>query len=54
MGVLFLVVLILLIASSVPRWKYSKGWSYYPSGLLGLLLLILLVLVLMGYVPLGF
>lgn len=43
-----LIVLILLLIGSVPAWPYSRGWGYYPSGGLGLLLIILLVLFLLG------
>ena len=49
MWLLLLVVLILLIGST-PAWPYSRGWGYYPSGGLGLVLIILLVLVLLGRV----
>lgn len=44
--ILLLIVLILLI-SAVPAWPYSRGWGYYPSGGLGLVLVILIVLYLM-------
>jgi hypothetical protein len=43
-----LIVLILLLIGSVPAWPHSRGWGYYPSGGLGLLLIILLVLFLLG------
>jgi hypothetical protein len=43
-----LIVLILLLIGSVPAWPYSRGWGYYPSGGLGLILIILLVLFLLG------
>jgi hypothetical protein len=33
----------------MPTWGYSRGWGYYPSGGLGLVLIILLILWLMGY-----
>jgi Protein of unknown function (DUF3309) len=46
--ILLLIVLILLIAA-VPAWPYSRGWGYYPSGGLGLVLIIILVLFLLGY-----
>lgn len=46
--ILLLIVLILLIAA-VPAWPYSRGWGYYPSGGLGLVLVIILVLFLLGY-----
>lgn len=41
--ILLLIVLILLIGA-VPAWPYSRGWGYYPSGGLGLVLIIVLVL----------
>ena len=42
------VVLILALIGSVPAWPHSRGWGYYPSGGVGLVLLILLILFLMG------
>jgi Protein of unknown function (DUF3309) len=42
------VVLVLALVGSVPAWPYSRGWGYYPSGGVGLVLVILLVLLLMG------
>jgi hypothetical protein len=42
------VVLILALVGSVPAWPYSRGWGYYPSGGLGIVLLILLVLLVLG------
>jgi hypothetical protein len=42
------VVLVLALVGSVPAWPHSRGWGYYPSGGLGLVLVILLVLFLMG------
>ena len=50
MWTLLLLVLILAVAFSVPAWPYSRGWGYYPSGTLGLVLVIVLVLALMGRV----
>ena len=47
-GTILLVVLILILVGALPTWPHSKGWGYYPSGGLGLVVLILLVLVLMG------
>jgi hypothetical protein len=48
LGTVLLVVLILMLFGSLPTWPHSKGWGYYPSGGLGLLLVILVVLLLMG------
>jgi hypothetical protein len=45
---LLIVLLILALLGSLPTWGYSRGWGYYPSGGLGLVLLILVILFLMG------
>jgi hypothetical protein len=45
---LLLIILIVLLFGSVPAWPYSRGWGYYPSGGLGLIVLILVILLLMG------
>ncbi len=48
MYLILLIVLILLLLGSVPAWPHSRGWGYYPSGGLGLVILILVILLLMG------
>jgi uncharacterized protein DUF3309 len=48
MGLILLIVLILLVFGAVPRWPYSRGWGYWPSGTLGLVLIIVLILFLLG------
>ena len=48
MSTLLLIILVLLVIGALPTWGYSRGWGYFPSGGLGLVLLILLILVLMG------
>ena len=45
---LLLILLIVLLFATVPAWPYSRGWGYYPSGGLGLVVLILVILLLMG------
>lgn len=45
---LLLILLIILLAATVPAWPYSRGWGYYPSGGLGLVVLIVVILLLMG------
>jgi hypothetical protein len=47
---LLLIILIVLLIGALPTWPYSSGWGYYPSGLLGIILLIVLILVLLGRV----
>ena len=48
MGLILVIILILLLVGAVPRWGYSRGWGYGPSGILGLILIIVLILLLLG------
>ena len=48
LGTVLIVILILMLLGSVPRWPHSRDWGYYPSGGLGLILLIVFILLLMG------
>ena len=48
LGTILLIVLILLVIGAIPSWPYSRGWGYYPSGGLGLVLIIVVVLLAMG------
>ena len=43
---LLLIILLALLVLALPAWPYSADWGYYPSGLLGLLVILLLVLLL--------
>ncbi|HVQ14597.1 MAG TPA: DUF3309 family protein [Vicinamibacterales bacterium] len=45
---LLIVLLVLMLIGSTPAWPYSRGWGYYPSSGLGLVLLIVVVLLLTG------
>jgi hypothetical protein len=45
---ILLIILIVLLFGSVPAWPYSRGWGYYPSSGVGLVVLILVILLLMG------
>lgn len=49
MGTILIIILILLLIGAFPRWPYSAGWGYYPSGGLGLILLIIIILALTGH-----
>jgi hypothetical protein len=42
---LLIVALILAMLLSAPAWPYSRGWGYYPSGGLGVVLVVLLLIV---------
>jgi hypothetical protein len=46
--ILLLILLVILLAFSVPAWPYSRSWGFYPSGGLGLVVLILVILLLVG------
>jgi hypothetical protein len=48
MGTILIIVLVLLLLGALPSWPYSRGWGYYPTGGLGLLLVIIVILVLLG------
>lgn len=48
MLIILSVVLLVLALGSAPAWPYSRGWGYYPSGGLGLVVVILLILLLLG------
>ena len=37
LGTVLVILLILLLIGAFPRWPYSAGWGYGPSGLFGIL-----------------
>lgn len=48
LGLLLLIVLVVLLVGAFPSWRYSTGWGYGPSGVLGVVLIVVLVMLLMG------
>jgi uncharacterized protein DUF3309 len=48
MGTILIIVLILLLIGAVPSWPHSRNWGYFPSGLLGLVLIVIIILALTG------
>ena len=48
LGTILIIILILALIGALPRWGYSSGWGYGPSGIVGLILIVLLILLLMG------
>jgi hypothetical protein len=48
MTTLLLIVLVLLLIGALPTWPYSSGWGYFPSGIIGLIVVVLLIMFLMG------
>jgi uncharacterized protein DUF3309 len=45
---LLIIVLVILAVAALPTWPYSRGWGYYPGGLLGVILVIVLLLLVFG------
>ncbi len=45
---LLLIVLVLLLVGAIPAWPHSRSWGYYPSGIVGILVVVLVVLLLTG------
>ena len=48
LGTILLIIFVILVIGAAPTWPYSTAWGYYPSGILGVILIVLLILVLMG------
>jgi p-aminobenzoyl-glutamate transporter AbgT len=50
-GIMFTILCIILalaLLGALPVWRYSTDWPWFPSGILGAVLVILLVLFLLG------
>ena len=47
---LLIVLLVRLLLGALPTWPYSRGWGYYPSSGLGVVLAILVILLLLGWI----
>jgi hypothetical protein len=43
-----IIILVLVLLGALPSWPYARSWGYYPSGLVGVVLVILVILLLMG------
>lgn len=48
LSTILIIILILLLIGALPNWGYSRGFGYFPSGILGVVLIVVLILVLMG------
>jgi hypothetical protein len=48
MSTLVLIVVILLLIGVLPSWPHSRSWGYFPSGILGIIVVVVLVLLVMG------
>ncbi|MBW3577420.1 MAG: DUF3309 domain-containing protein [Actinobacteria bacterium] len=46
---ILLVLLVLGLIGSLPRWGYSRGWGYGPSGgVVALIVIVVVILLLAG------
>lgn len=44
---ILIIILLLMLIGAFPAWPYSRGWGYYPSSGIGLILAIIIVLLLL-------
>jgi len=47
-GAIIIIVLVLILIGALPAWRHSNSWGYFPSGIMGILLIILIILLLTG------
>jgi hypothetical protein len=47
---IIVIVLLLLLFGSFPTYPYSRNWGYYPSGILGTIILIVVILWLLQHI----
>lgn len=45
---ILLIILILVLVGALPAWPHSRSWGYFPSGIVGVIVLVLIVLLLTG------
>jgi hypothetical protein len=48
LGIVLVVILILALLGSLPRWSHSRTWGYAPTGGVGLVLLVVVIFLLLG------
>jgi hypothetical protein len=48
LGTILLIVLILILIGVIPVWPHARSWGYFPSGIVGVILVIVIVLFLLG------
>jgi FtsH-binding integral membrane protein len=44
LGTILLILLILVLLGVLPTWPHSRGWGYYPTGGIGLIIIIIVLL----------
>jgi hypothetical protein len=48
LGTILLIVLILMLVGVIPTWPHSRSWGYFPSGLLGVVVIVVIILLITG------
>jgi len=48
MNLILLLVLLMLLVGVLPTWPYSAEWGYFPTGIIGTLLLLMVLMALLG------
>jgi hypothetical protein len=48
LGTILLIILILMLIGAFPSWPHSRSWGYFPSGILGFIVIVVLILFLTG------
>ncbi|WIT12059.1 DUF3309 family protein [Paucibacter sediminis] len=48
LGTVLLILLVLMLVGAVPTWPHSQSWGYFPSGVVGVILLVVIVLFVTG------
>ncbi len=48
LGTILLILFVLLLIGAIPAWPHSRSWGYFPSGVLGLILVVLIILLVLG------
>jgi hypothetical protein len=47
-GTILLIILVLVLIGAFPAWPYSRGWGYYPTGIVGIVVVIVILMLLTG------
>ena len=43
LGTILLIFLVLILVGALPSWNHSRSWGYFPSSLLGVVLIVMLI-----------
>ncbi|MFZ6185089.1 DUF3309 family protein [Nannocystis pusilla] len=49
-GFWLVIILAILLLGALPKYQHSRHWGYYPSGIIGLVLLVVICLMWFGLI----